>query len=155
MMHQCSVVTSTLLLIGRVLFSLMFITAGFDKLMHFSTYAADMSGKGIEAATLVLIIAIIFELGGGLLVLLGWYTRIGAVLLFLFIIPVTYVYHNFWAMGGQEMVNNSHHFFKNLSLLGGTLYLIACGAGHISIDGFIRKKCCQNYNNVKTPPPPM
>lgn len=140
MSQQYTLVQSLLMLIGRIGFSMIFIIAGSDKIMNFSKSAAMLADKDVEAASVVLALAIVFELGGGLLILLGWYARFGALLIFLFIIPVTYMFHAFWAMEGQSMINNMQHFMKNASLLGGAVYIISCGAGHISVDGFLRKK---------------
>lgn len=129
-----------LMLIGRICLSLIFVISGFDKLMDFAQTSQAMAAKGVPYHDIMLIIAIIFELGGGILVLLGLYVRFGALLLFLFVIPVTYYFHGFWEMENIEMINNFHHFFKNLAIIGGTLYIISFGAGRISIDGLIRKK---------------
>lgn len=139
-MHSCSPFCSFLMFIGRVFFSLIFIVAGYYKIVEFQTTAASMVSAGVPYADIVLIAAIIFELGGGILVLLGWYARFGAFLIFLFIIPVTYFFHSYWTYEGVQMVNNFHHFMKNLAMAGGALYIMSCGAGKISVDGFFRKK---------------
>jgi len=123
------------LLLGRICIALIFVVAGFNKIMTFGGTAAMMASKGVQGSEFVLILAIIFELGGGLLVLFGWYARFGAILLFLFMIPVTYVFHSFWTYEGAAMVNNIHHFFKNLSIMGAMLYIMAAGAGSFSLDG--------------------
>lgn len=129
-----------LTVVGRILFSLIFVISGFHKLMTFSATASMMAGMGVPNNEIMLVIAILFELGGGLLVLLGWYTRFGAFLLFLFMIPVTFVFHSFWNDEGAQMLNNIYHFLKNLSMMGATLYLMSFGAGKISIDGLFRGK---------------
>ncbi len=123
------------LLLGRICISLIFIIAGFDKIMSFSQTATLLAAKGLPYSELFLVIALIVELVGGLLILFGLYTRLGALILFLFMIPVTYVFHAFWLFDGFAMVNNMHHFFKNLTMMGAMLYIMAAGAGSISIDG--------------------
>lgn len=142
-MHHCqSGFKSFLLLVGRICFSLIFIIAGIGKIMAFTSTAAMMTSKGLPYADVLLIVAIVFELGGGLLVFFGWYTRFGALLLLLFLIPVTYLFHAYWAMEGATMVNNMQHFLKNLALVGGSLYIIAVGAGSVSLDRLRCKKKC-------------
>lgn len=141
--NHCSMAKSWLLLLARLCISLIFVFAGVHKITHFTEVAAGMASMGVPESQLMLVVAIIFELGGGLMVLLGWYARFGAFLLFLFIIPVTYVFHSFWDYQGTEMVNNMHHMMKNISMLGGLLYVLGFGAGHISFDSCFRKKCCQ------------
>lgn len=150
MTSQYSPIKSFLALIGRICFSLIFIIAGFDKLFGFTEYLNMMVSKGVPYAETMLVLAIIFELGGGLLVFFGLFTRFGALLLFIFIIPVTYYFHSFWTMEGGEMVNNVHHLLKNLAMLGATLYIIAFGGGRFSIDGLIRKKYRQEKSTIKT-----
>ncbi len=143
MVSSCSVTKSIVLLFARIFFSAIFVISGLNKVINFTATAQMMTQAGIPASELIAVLAIIFELGGGLLIFFGWYARFGALLIFLFIIPVTYVFHSYWGYEGAEMVNNMAHFFKNLAMWGGALYIMACGAGHISIDGFVRKKCCQ------------
>lgn len=135
---------SFVMLVGRICFSLIFVIAGYQKLVGFGPTAATMAAKGVPYTDIMLVIAIVFELGGGLLVLLGWYARLGAFLIFLFIIPVVYVFHSFWALSGPQMALQMIHFLKNLAIMGGALYIVAVGAGHFSIDGWARKACCRN-----------
>lgn len=145
-----SPVKSLFILVGRLCFSLIFIVAGFDKVFNFGEYFGMMVSKGVPYAETMLILAIIFELGGGLLVFFGLFTRFGAFLLFIFIIPVTFYFHPFWTMEGSEMVNNVHHLLKNLSLLGATLYIMAVGAGCYSIDGLFHKKFGKEKSTIQT-----
>jgi putative oxidoreductase len=133
--------SSFLALIGRICFSAIFILASISKITTFNVTLAAMTKMGVPYAEYVLVLAILFELAGGLLVLLGWYTRFGAFLLLLFIIPVSYFMHPYWQMQGADMMMNWQQFMKNISLIGGCLYIIAYGAGKMSLDGLIRKKC--------------
>ncbi len=143
MTNHCSFFNSIIVFFGRIFLSLIFVVAGLHKIMAFKVTAASLASMGVPYSELLLIFAALFELGGGLLILLGWHARFGAFLILLFIIPVTFVFHSFWDYQGAAMVNNMHHLLKNLSIMGGMLYIMACGAGHISVDGLIRKKCCQ------------
>jgi len=125
---------NTLMLLGRMAFAQVFVISGFQKILSFSATAAYIASKGLPYSHVLLIIAIIFEFGGGMMVLLGWKTRWGAALLFLFMIPVTYVFHSFWTVESQEVVNQMHHLMKNLAMMGGTLYIMAIGGGAFSFD---------------------
>jgi putative oxidoreductase len=71
---------------------------------------------------------------GGLAVLAGFKTRIAAWLLFLYLIPTTFVFHNFWTMQGMERQDGMVHFMKNLAIMGGLLLLAASGPGERSVD---------------------
>lgn len=127
-----------MMLLGRVLISLIFIFASADKLIHFSNTAAFVATKGVPYSSLLLIVAGIAEALGSLMILFGWKTRLGALIVFLFIIPVTGIIHNFWILTGENAQIQTLMFMKNLSIMGGLLYVMAFGAGKFSFDG--RKK---------------
>jgi putative oxidoreductase len=79
--------------------------------------------------------AIIFELAGSVLVILGYYARFGALLLVIFLIPTTIIFHtNF------EDPNQIIHFMKNLSMFGGCLVLLGMGPGRFSLDYIFRRR---------------
>jgi len=108
---------------GRVFLSLIFIVSGLGALFHFHDTAGMMASKGMPGASLLLVGAIAFELLGGLSVLTGFKARLGALALILFLIPTTFIFHNFWALQGMEQQNQMAHFLKNLGLMGGLLLL--------------------------------
>ena len=68
------------------------------------------------------------------MVLLVFKARLGALALALHLIPVTFVFHNFWAYQGEAMQNPMQHFLKNVTIIGGLLTVVAVGAGRCSID---------------------
>ena len=114
--------------IGRLLLAVIFIYAGYGKLTHFSNTAEMMAGKGLPMANVLLVLTIIIELGGGLLLASGWYARYAALALFLFIIPVTIVFHPFWTDPNQMIM-----FMKNLAIMGGMAQVVAYGPGSCGI----------------------
>ena len=124
-----------LTLLGRILLSLIFILSGFGKIADWSGTASSMSAKGMVAVPFFLTMAILFELGGGLSVLLGFKARWGALALICFLIPATLIFHNFWAFTGAEQRMQMINFLKNLAIMGGLLLLVLRGPGHPSIDG--------------------
>lgn len=107
--------------VGRILLSAIFIISGLSKIIDWNSTAAFMASKGMPAVPLLLAGAIAVELLGGLSLLLGYRTRWGALALFLFLIPTTLIFHNFWAMEGMERMNQMQHFLKNLTIMGGLL----------------------------------
>jgi putative oxidoreductase len=125
----------TLLLLGRVLLSLIFILSGYGKITGWEDTSAYMASKGMPLVPLFLLGAIILELGGGLLVAVGYRARIGALALIIFVIPTTLIFHNFWALADPERQLQTIMFLKNVSMLGGLLLIVACGAGRFSVDG--------------------
>jgi len=128
-----------LLFVGRVFMSIIFILAGVMKIVEFNQTAMLMSGMGVPLSEFALIIAIILELGGGLLLFFGLYTRFGAFLLMIFVVLVTYFFHSFWDYQGVAQINNLHHFLKNLFMFGALLYVFVQGAGKFSFDRWFRK----------------
>src|SRR2546423_477653 len=108
-------------LLGRALFAIIFIMSAVG---HFSQstigYAAH---QGVPA------------LAGGLSVLLGYRVRLGAWLLILFLVPVTLMMHNFWAVADPMAAKMQQaHFMKNVALMGGALLIAYFGAGPWSLD---------------------
>jgi putative oxidoreductase len=89
-----------------------------------------MAAMGMTVATTLFYVgAIVLEVGGGLSILLGYWTRVGAAALFLFMIPTTMIFHANFADQNQTI-----HFMKNLAMMGGLLYVMAYGAGRLSLD---------------------
>jgi putative oxidoreductase len=120
---------------GRLLLAAIFVISGLNKLSDFSGTAGFMSGAGLPAAEFLLVLTILIEVAGGLMIVLGWYTRQLALILFLFMLPVTAVFHNPWAAADPAQVQQQMiHFLKNLAIMGGLLHLSAFGPGHFSIE---------------------
>ena len=120
---------------GRLLLAAIFVISGVNKLNNFSGTAAFMSSAGLPAAEILLVLTIGIEIAGGRMSVLGWYTRQLAVILFLFMIPVTAVFHNPWgAVDPAQAQQQTIHFLKNLAIMGGLLHLYAFGPGHFSIE---------------------
>jgi len=122
------------MLVGRIFLSLVFLVAASDKILHFGANMAYMGQHGVPFASLFLIIALLVELVGALMILLGWHARWGALIMLLFVVIVTMVFHTFWNYPPAEVANQSLHFFKNFAIIGGMLYVIACGSGRFSLD---------------------
>jgi putative oxidoreductase len=121
-------------LIGRILVSVIFIASGLMKLSSFSMMTGFMQAKGFPLPAVFLAGAAALEIFGGLAVLLGFQARAAAWALFVYLIPTTIVFHNFWAITGAEKMDAQGHFFKNVAIMGGLLFLAAFGAGAYSID---------------------
>ena len=117
-------------LVGRLLLALLFVLSGFQKITGYSGTASYMASAGLPMIGLLLPLTILIELGGGLLLVIGWQTRWVALVMFLFLIPVTLTFHNV-AVDPTQMVM----LLKNAAIMGGMLQLFAFGAGAWSVDG--------------------
>ena len=120
--------------LGRLLLSAIFLMSGANKLFRWSETADQMRAEGMVAVPFFLLMAVIFELGGGLSVLLGVKARLGALALIVFLVPVTLIFHDFWQYEGAEQQMQMIHFMKNLSILGGLTLVFAHGAGPWTLD---------------------
>jgi putative oxidoreductase len=121
---------------GRVLMSIIFLLSGFQKLSGFSGTAAYMASEGLPAPELAALVAIVVECIGGLLVLIGYRTRVVGLVLAVWCIATALIAHNNFADPNQVV-----HFLKNLAMAGGFLQLAAFGGGAWSID----------FRSVRTP----
>jgi len=119
---------------GRILLSLIFLVSGLGKIGGFAGTAGYMASKGLPMANVLLVITIILEVGAALMIIAGFKARLGALLLFLWMIPVTFVFHNFWAMPADQQMIQQIMFMKNLGLMGGMLLIMAFGPGPLSMD---------------------
>ena len=127
------------MLLGRVFLATIFLVSGIAKLMNTGETAGYMAAQGIPAASTLAIVAGIAEILGGLSIFTGFLTRIGALGLILFLIPTTFLFHDFWNFSGTEHQMQMVNFLKNLAIMGGLSLLVAQGAGRYSIDAKIRK----------------
>jgi len=121
-------------LVGRILVALIFIISGIGKITGYAGTAGYMASKGMPMVDLLLPLTILVELGGGLLIALGWKIRWAAAALFLFLIPVTLLFHNPAGLAGAEAQQQMINLLKNLSIMGGMLCLFAFGPGRFGLD---------------------
>ncbi len=133
MMAACKLLEQFGPLAGRLLLAHIFILAALHKLTGWEGALGFMASKGLPMTEALLALTILIELGAGLLLVLGYKARWAAFAIFLFLIPVTLIFHPFWA-DPQEM----NSFMKNLAIMGGMLYIVTYGSGPYSLS---REKC--------------
>jgi putative oxidoreductase len=121
-------------LVGRILISLIFVSAGWNKITNWEGTAGYMTAYGMPLVPLFLIAAMATEILGSLSVLLGIWARWGALALFLFMIPTTIIFHNFWSVPDAERMMQMMNFMKNLAIMGGLLVIVGLGSGPLSFD---------------------
>ncbi len=116
-------------LIARTFLTVIFIRSGFSKLMDFAGTQQQIADVGLPLAALFTLGAIAFELVGAVSVILGYKARWGALLLIVFLVPTTLIFHTNFAEPMQVT-----QFLKNLSILGGLLLITVYGSGSLSLD---------------------
>lgn len=116
-------------LMGRILFSMIFIASGMNHLMKLDDMSAYAASKGVPAAKAATALSGLMMLAGGVMIVLGWHRFIGAGLLVMFLIPTAFMMHPFWKESDpQASMNEMSHFMKDLALAGAAM-LIAFYAG--------------------------
>jgi putative oxidoreductase len=118
------------LLVGRIFGSSLFIVSGWFKLMAMAGTIGYFTKMGVPMPSVAYVGVVALELGGGLLLLVGFQTRLIALLMALFCVATALLAHSDFAAAGQLT-----HFLKNMALTGGYLAFVAAGAGRFSIDG--------------------
>ncbi len=121
-------------LVGRILLALIFITSGFGKITEFDGIAGYIASKGLPLPQLAMIIAIAVELGGGLMLAIGFKARWAALALAIFTIAAGFLFHDFWNAVAASKLAQSINFWKNVSISGGMLMAFAFGPGRYSVD---------------------
>jgi putative oxidoreductase len=130
-----------LTVLGRLLLSTIFLMAAVgNKIPHFNDVAKVMESAGVPAPQFLLVGAIVFLVAGSLSVIAGYKARFGAALLLVFLILASYYFHAFWKLEGQAQQEQMIQFMKNLSIMGAMLFLIANGAGPMSLDSWLAKR---------------
>jgi len=126
---------SALNLIGRILIVTLFLPAGLSKLAGFEGTLGYFASLGIPAPTFALAATIVIEIVGGIALLVGFKTRLAAIILALFTLAAAVTGHAFWAAPADAAFIAQLLFFKNIAVMGGLLVLASAGAGSFSIDG--------------------
>lgn len=121
-------------LVGRILISVIFLLSGIVKVMNFSGMVAFMAAKGMPLPDVMIAGALIVEILGALCLITGFQTRIASLIMFLYLIPTTLMFHNFWTMQGAMRTDNQANFLKNLAIMGGLLMVASYGPGKLSLD---------------------
>jgi putative oxidoreductase len=123
-----------LVLAGRILFALIFVTAA---PRHFSREGIEHAAQlGAPLAGLLVPISGVLALAGGLSIALGYKARWGAWSLVAFLLPVTFIMHGFWRLQDPVLAHTQQAMFaKNISMLGAALMIAYFGSGPLSIDG--------------------
>jgi putative oxidoreductase len=124
-----------ILLAGRLLIASVYLVAGVRKVMGFAGTVGYFTKLGFPAPEFVTVLAIIIEIGGGLLLVFGWKTRWAAWLIALFTLIAAFAAHRFWEIADPGQYGNQmNHFLKNMAIVGGLIFVATFGPGRASVD---------------------
>ena len=121
-------------LAGRILLAVLFLPAGIGKLTGFAGTVGYIASVGLPLPQAAAAIALIVEIVGGIALIVGFNTRIAALVLSIFTLVASIFFHNFWTLPADQQMMQQIMFFKNIAVIGGLLTLAAWGAGAWSLD---------------------
>jgi putative oxidoreductase len=116
---------SLTVVLGRLLIGQIFLLAGIHKMMDWQGTTAYMASVGMPWIPFFLVGAMLVETLGGLSVIFGIQTRIGALVLTAFLVPTTLLFHDFWTLEDPQRSLQMIMFQKNLAIMGGLILLSA------------------------------
>ena len=122
------------LLIARLLMAAVFLLFGVRSILSFAGSVGYFTKLGFPAPDTMVVLAIIIQLVGGVLLVIGWKTRWAAWLLVAYVVIATIMAHRYWEYDAAQYVPQMTNFFKNLAVLGGLLMVAAFGPGSASVD---------------------
>ena len=131
--------SDVVLLIGRILLGWIFVRSGYGKLFNVEAFAATFPVRGLPP--FLAYIAVPVEFFGGIALILGLATRYVVLVMIIFMLVATFSSHRYWQFAdvAARRVQDSS-FYKNLAMLGGFGFLFVCGAGRLSVDGWLRRR---------------
>ena len=122
-------------LVGRILLAAIFIKSGFGKIAGFEGTVGYIASKGLPLPQIGAIIAILVELGGGILLAVGFKARWAALALAIFTLAAGILFHNYWDVAdAAQKMGQQINFWKNIAISGGMLMVFASGPGRYSVD---------------------
>jgi putative oxidoreductase len=120
-------------LIGRLLLVYIFATSGIGKVFSWQSNLQYMNTRHLPIIQVFLAVAAIIEIGGSICLITGYRAREAAFIMFLYMVPLTVLFHNYWAASGMLAGMQETHFRKNLAIMGGLLMLAYAGPGRWSL----------------------
>ena len=127
-------IKAPLVLVGRILLALMFVTSGFGKLGNIAGTAGYIASAGLPAASLLAVAAGLLELVAGIALIVGFGARWAALALGLFTLVASAIFHAYWSMPADQQFMQQLMFMKNMAVAGGMFFVAALGAGPLSLD---------------------
>lgn len=121
-------------LAGRMGLALLFLWSGYTKIAYTAPNVGYMQAYGMPAAEILIWPAALVEVIAGAMMLFGWNARWAALALIVFTVPATFIFHAYWGVPADQVLNQQIHFMKNAAILGGLLSVFAQGSGRYALD---------------------
>lgn len=123
-----------LILLARILLMILYVTAGWQKMLGFGGTVGAMAAYGLPIPTVAAIVVVVIEFLVGIALVIGVWTRPLALLMAVYTLATAFIGHHYWTMTDAAYTANFINFYKNVSIVGGLLLLCVTGAGKYSID---------------------
>ena len=113
--------------LGRIGLALLFLWSGYSKFAYMAANVAYMKAYGMPAAELLIWPAALFELTAGAMLALGWKARWAALALAVYTAIAALIFHRYWSVPADQVLDQQIHFMKNVAIVGGLLFVFARG----------------------------
>jgi len=117
----------------------IFIASGVLKIANWEFFLGYTESAGLPFASVALVVSVVVELIAGTVLVIGYKSRIGAFFLAAYLLPTTFIFHQFWAVDPAQFSTELLSFGKNLAVAGGLLMIVGVGPGSVSVDSFRAK----------------
>jgi putative oxidoreductase len=132
--------TDLIALAGRFLLAFIFVNAGINQLGAIGATVANMTSHGVPLPNILVWAAVVLEIGGGLLLMTGLLARWAALALGAYTLVLALVFHAYWLAPAAEARSQRAQFSEHIAMIGGMLYVVAFGAGGLSLDAALRRR---------------
>src|SRR6476620_835456 len=119
--------------LGRMGLALLFRWSGYTKFAYMAANVAYMKAHGMPAAELLIWPAAVFELIAGAMLVLGWNARWAALALAVYSAISALIFHRYWSVPADQVLDQQTHFMKNVAIIGGLLFVFAHGSARFSV----------------------
>jgi len=120
--------------LGRIGLALLFLWSGYTKFAYMAANVAYMKAYGMPAAELLIWPAAVFELIAGIMLVTGWKARWAALALAVYSAIAALIFHRYWSVSADQMLDQQTHFMKNVAIVGGLLFVFAHGSARFSVE---------------------
>lgn len=121
---------------ARLLIAPIFLASGVLKMTNWEFFLGYTESTGLPFASVALGVSVVVELVAGTMLIVGYRSRLASLVLALYLVPTTFVFHQFWAVEPAQFSTELLNFAKNLAVVGGLVSVVGVGSGSVSVDSF-------------------